>query len=441
MKTLEEIKKYKEFIFDRYTVDYVDNKMVINYYYEIPGLSTFNHKIEIPYTSRVFDKEFASYLAFNIGVMEIVSYYKCAIPKTITIKCGYLDENQKEFFKKIYYYGLGEFFYRNNIEVSYDDFVTINSTGDKKEYKPTYNGVGNMIAIGGGKDSCVTLELLKDEKNNSCFIINPKEVQLKCAEVAGYTDTDIISIKRVIDKNLIKLNEEGYLNGHTPFSAMVAFVSFLAAYLNNRKYIVLSNESSANESNVDGTKINHQYSKTYEFENDFNNYAKKYFNVDIKYFSFLRPLTEYQIGMLFSKFEKYHTIFKSCNVGSKDSKWNWCGKCAKCLFVYTLLSPYLYKDKLINIFGKDLFEDEELLQIFTELIGKGENKPFDCVGTYEEVNYAVSKTIKNIKGDLPYLLKYYKDNFKLTDDLNIEKRYNNENNLDSHFNEILRRYI
>ena len=217
----------------------------------------------------------------------------------------------------------------------------------------------------------------------------------------------------------------------------MAFLTYLISYLNNKRYIVLSNESSANESNVRGLKVNHQYSKSYEFENDFNNYTDKYFNIDIKYFSFLRPLYEIQIAKLFSKYDKYHKVFKSCNVGSKNSEWNWCLNCPKCLFVYIILSPFLYKEKLINIFGEDLYNNEDLLQTFIDLTGNSENKPFECVGTYDEVNYALSLTIKNIEGELPYLLKYYNDNYNLVD-IDLLNNYNEENNLDLIFDRILR---
>ena len=103
--------------------------------------------------------------------------------------------------------------------------------------------------------------------------------------------------------------------------------------------------------------------------------------------------------MAFSKFEKYHSIFKSCNVGSKGETWKWCCNCPKCLFVYTILSPFLYKEKLVNIFGEDLFAREDLLDTFIELTGNGETKPFECVGTYEEVCFAISKTISNIENN------------------------------------------
>ena len=112
---------------------------------------------------------------------------------------------------------------------------------------------------------------MKDSFNdNCCFIINPKGANIECARVAGYSDK-IFVVKRVIDRKIIDLNNEGFLNGHTPFSAIVAFTSYLCAYLSGKKYIVLSNEDSANESTVIGTSVNHQYSKTYEFENDFYN--------------------------------------------------------------------------------------------------------------------------------------------------------------------------
>ena len=73
-----------------------------------------------------------------------------------------------------------------------------------------------------------------------------------------------------------------------------------------------------------------------------------------------------------------------------------------------------------------MYEKEDLLKTFLELTGNGETKPFDCVGTFEEVNFAISKTIENIEKEnkrLPYLLKYYKENYKLVDTSNdITKR-------------------
>lgn len=296
----------------------------------------------------------------------------------------------------------------------------------------------------GGKDSNVTLELLKGKfKNIIPFLINGKENSYECVKIAGYDKKDIIEVNRILDKKIIELNNKGYLNGHTPFSAMVAFLTYTISFALDIKYIALSNENSANESNIQGENINHQYSKSLEFENDFRQYCMKYLKAgDVQYFSFLRPISELQIAYLFSKFQKYHKVFKSCNVGSKQKPWVWCCNCPKCLFVYTILSPFIEQEKMIEIFGEDLLDKESLRDTFIELCGFGEIKPFECVGTYSEVRYSASFVIDKILKEnkkLPYLLEYYYNNFELEDlSENILKAYNSENNLPEKFEKILK---
>lgn len=444
--------KYKEFYFNNYEIEESEEEIIIKYEFEIPGLTKFKPQTKILKKSlklKDTQSKQAQNMAFHIGLIELISYWKSTCSPKIVIKCGYLNEDQKQWWKKIYFYGLGELFYTNNIKTNIDEFVIIECENEenKIEYeKMEDSSEGYIVPIGGGKDSVVTLETLKiNKKNDYCLIINPKPVTLKCAEIAGLEDNNIIEIYRTIDKNLIKLNEEGFINGHTPFSAMLAFTSYFVAYLLSKKYVALSNENSANESNVVGEKINHQYSKSFEFECDFENYANKYLKAPVKYFSFLRPLNELQIAKIFSRHEKYHKTFKSCNVGSKEKEWKWCCNCAKCLFAYIILSPYLYKEKLVGIFGENMFENTELLKTFIELTGNGETKPFDCVGTYEEVNFAISKTIGNIEKEnkeIPYLLRYYKDNYELVNTENdITKEYNEENNLNEEQNEMLRKEV
>lgn len=441
---------YKEFHYNTYSINQDENTIYIQYEFEILGLTKFTPKLRIPKKDIKFkniESKYVQNMVFHIGLIELISYWKSTCSPKVVIKCGYLNEEQINWWKKVYFYGLGELFYTNNIKTDIDSFMNIECL--QKQNKIEYEKIeddsqGYIVPIGGGKDSVVTLETLQvDKQKDYCLIINPKPVTLKCAKIAGMTN--IIEVYREIDSKLIELNSKGYINGHTPFSAMLAYVSYLVAFLLSKKYVALSNENSANESNVIGEKINHQYSKSFEFECDFEKYANKYLKAPIKYFSFLRPLNELQIAKIFAKHEKYHNIFKSCNVGSKGEKWEWCLNCAKCLFAYIILSPFLYKEKLVKIFKEDMFENKELLNIFVELTGNGKTKPFDCVGTFEEVNFAISKTIENIekkKENMPYLLKYYKDNYKLVDTSNdITKRYNNENNLNKEQNEMIRREV
>jgi hypothetical protein len=215
------------------------------------------------------------------------------------------------------------------------------------------------------------------------LIVNPRGATLNCVKTAGYGENDFIVINRTLDPTMLQLNAEGYLNGHTPFSALLAFISVLVAFGSRSKYIALSNENSANESTVPGTNINHQYSKSIEFERDFRNYVAENLNNKVQYFSFLRPLSELQIASLFAQCEAYHPVFRSCNVGSKTDSW--CGHCPKCLFTWIILSPFLSREKLTAIFGMDLMADASLQPIMEELNGTAVVKPFECVGTVEEV--------------------------------------------------------
>lgn len=437
--------KYPKFIYNDYKIREEEDKLVIEYDFEIENLTKFNPRIEILKKNFKFNKinsNEVKNIVFNLGMVEAISYFKSTCSPQFFIKCGKLDDFQENWFKKLYYLGLGEFRFINNIKVEQNKLVEFTSIGEDIDVKPNENKfTGCVIPVGGGKDSNVTMNLLKKYKNDSLvFMIGGKKVSKDCAKVAGYAEEQIIEVKRIIDKNLLELNKKGFFNGHTPFSAIVAFISYLCSYMLEKKYIALSNEDSANETNVDGENINHQYSKTIEFENDFREYAKKYLKADIEYFSMLRPISELQIAMLFSRIEDFHPIFKSCNVGSKSEPWMWCCDCPKCLFVYTILSPFLYKEKLINIFGEDLFEKEKLLKTFVELCGYGETKPFECVGTYSEIRFAISKTIENLEKQdkkLPYLLEYYRNNFELSKE-NLLEFYNENNNLPEEFAEILK---
>lgn len=444
--------EYKEFHFNSYSVCDDDKAIYVQFEFEILGLTKFNPSLRILKKKLPFKdikSDYVKNMVFHMGLIELISYWKSTCSPRVVIKCGYLNEEQIKWWKKLYFYGLGELLYTNNIKTNIEDFMTIECLGEENEIKYDIieeNSSGYIVPIGGGKDSCVTLETLNIDTNNDyCLIINPKKVTLECARIAGFENDNIIEVFRVIDKNLLDLNSKGFINGHTPFSTMLAYTSYFIAYLLSKKYVALSNENSANESNVVGEKINHQYSKSFEFECDFEEYSEKYLKAPVKYFSFLRPLNELQIAKIFSRKEKYHAIFKSCNVGSKEKEWKWCTNCAKCLFAYIILSPFLYKEKLVNIFGVDMFEKENLLQIFLELTGNGETKPFECVGTYEEVNFAISKTIQNIESrdeKLPYLLGYYKNNYELSDTtIDITKRYNEENNLNNEQNDLLRKEV
>ncbi len=393
-------KEFSTFTFERQTVKLEDGTLRLSFDFNLDDRYHFHPTLEIP--SRPFfrwnsiSEEQLHSLAFQIGMTELVSYWKIACPKRVVVKPFALSNNQISFWKKLYYNGLGEFLYLNSIVVTETELMEIESEGDK-----TFEKVGiqleekTLVPVGGGKDSVVTLECLRDKMSVIPLIVNPRGATLNCVKTAGYNDDQFIVVNRTLDPTMLQLNAEGYLNGHTPFSALLAFIGILVAFGSRSKYIALSNENSANESTVPGTKINHQYSKSIEFESDFRNYVAENLNNDVQYFSFLRPLSELQIAKLFSKCEAYHPVFRSCNAGSKTDSW--CGHCPKCLFTWIILSPFLSKEKLISIFGKDLMADDSLRPVYEELNGTAAVKPFECVGTVEEVRACMEAVKGNRK--------------------------------------------
>ncbi len=332
-------------------------------------------------------------LIFQIGLAETINYWKLACPPRLRIACGYLRQEEVAFWQKLYYNGLGEFIYVNGIHrmtplVTPENWLEIVSTGQALSPVSGWDLHGTLIPVGGGKDSVVSLELLRPEAaDNLPFVMSAPQAAYDCMAVAGYHR--YLQAERRLDPQLLRLNAAGYLNGHVPFSAILAFIAALGAALTHKRYIALSNEKSANEPSVPGTMFNHQYSKTVEFERDFTAYFKDIMP-ELKYFSLLRPLYEIEIGKAFAEYPAYHFVFRSCNRGKKTNAW--CGHCPKCLFVYIILSPYIEREKLKQIFGQDLLADEQLRPVLRELLGLAETKPFECVGTIWEVRYALAET-------------------------------------------------
>ncbi len=453
-------KQYPVFIYKDYHISVKDGEYVeLTYDFEVPGLCEFHPSNRIRTSNLEIindpESETARHLAFSLGMVELVSYWKPMCSPNVEVLCGALSEAEAEWWKKLYFGGLGEFFFKNGIRTTPSDFMTIKSAGasddadgscgdsdcsgsdsscddsfgevpklskvalasgqgDACPPKPFKNAHIKIIPVGGGKDSCVTMELTRGFADKVyCFTVNDQPAREESAACAGYTDARMIRTYRTLDKNMLELNARGFLNGHTPFSAIVAFLSAYCGYLLGAEQIILSNESSANEGNLSEKtefEVNHQYSKSYEFEKDFSSYLERSVGVPIKYFSLLRSFNELQIAKQFSAYKKYHSVFRSCNAGSKKNIW--CDNCAKCLFVYIILSPFLTEDEMTGIFGENLLARSDLREIFDGLVGFSEVKPFECVGTHVEINAALKGTAERYIAEgrrLPVLLEYYYD--------------------------------
>lgn len=403
-------KKYPKFIYEKYSYKISGGNIEIFFDFSInPGIK-FRPKIIIENINRkrlskVGDRVLDNFV-FHLGLMEIPSYWKTTCSPEIEISAGDLNQEQIKWWKDLILKGMGQFFYENKIDWRKPDFLKITAEGNMSKILPGTLKNRYLVPVGGGRDAIVTLELLrKKNKKLSAFLVNPTKATKEVLKVARIKDP--IVIKRVIDPTLLELNKKGYLNGHTPFTALLSFLAVTCGVLFDYKNIAFSLEKSANEGNVKylGRMINHQWAKSSEFEKKFKNYYRKYLVKDINYFSPLRPYTELEISKMFLKYPQYFSVFSSCNVGQKTGK-KWCGNCPKCLFVYATFYPFLEKKELLKIFGRDVFQNKKLLPAMKGLLGQGRPKPFECVGTKKESKLAFSLSLKKAEksGKIPYLL-------------------------------------
>ena len=392
--------KHPEFIYDSFSVDREKDQLKIQFRFRMAPDILFFPRVNIPWPENATEDDLSVFV-FNLGLVELFSYWKSACSPLIRIRAGYLSPDQIGWWKTFLLQGMGEFFYSNGIDFRAKDFVQFKVESDTA-YKPVRKELNDkvLVLVGGGKDSAVTLELLKRHFSITGLFLNPSQAAQKTLKLSGVDS--FLRVKRVIDPTLLNLNKRGYLNGHTPFSGYLAFLATLVSFGYGCKQVVVSNERSANEVTTTflGKSINHQYSKSGEFERKFREYVGQYLS-NSSYFSLLRPLYELQIGKLFSQFSQYHQVFRSCNVGQKDNRW--CGRCSKCLFVYLTLSAFLSKKAVETIFGTNMLDSGELFSLLLQMVGKDKNKPFECVGTIEETKIALYLTIE----------KYLQENLSL----------------------------
>lgn len=404
-------KIFPEFSYENYSYSLINNGLSVQFEFRLSDDIIFKPQSVFIFPESLIIKKnntLIDNLVFHLGLIELISYWKATCSPLITIKAGKLNSQQIQWWKKLYYNGLGEFLYLNSIETSSHELIEIQTHGKVHSISSSDYIDNYIVPVGGGKDSAVTIELLK--RNGQIvnpLIMNPREATIETVTTAGLPMEDVIVINRSIDPLLLELNARGYLNGHTPFSAMLAFYCLLASAVTGIKNIALSNEASANEATVPGTDINHQYSKSFEFERDFRNYYTQFIDSEINYFSFLRPLNELQIMSVFARIPQYHPVFKSCNVGSKTNIW--CGSCAKCLFTHIMLAAFKGVAYADDIIGQPMLDDIRNQEIFKELSGISEIKPFECVGTINDVQEAINLIIRNSE-QKPLLIELYEGN-------------------------------
>ncbi|GAC80037.1 hypothetical protein SAMN04488550_1663 [Gordonia malaquae] len=334
-----------------------------------------------------FDPRLLRLLALTAGV----SYYKASAPETVSIDFP-ITESEAAYVAAVIRGGLGEFAFENQLPDALTPMLDYRLGGDVEiaaaESAWTLDAEP-LVAVGGGKDSVVSIEALKAAgRTPTLFSVNRYQPIEDCIAVSGLSSVHVL---RKIDRTLIELNGAGAYNGHIPVTAINSVIALIAADVAGLGSVVMSNEQSADIENLSwhGFEINHQWSKSREYENLLRSMLADYGMDPARYFSLLRGLPESDIADLFRGCTAYFDVFVSCNrsfaLDESRRRSRWCGECPKCLFVFVLLAPRIGRDRLCAIFAQNVLDNDQNTELFLELAGLTAHKPFECVGDYSEV--------------------------------------------------------
>lgn len=338
-----------------------------------------------------------------LSLAAALSYLKAFIPATIAVPHG-LTGRERVFLHELIVNGLGEFAVVNDLPATFSPSIEapeLDADLDAHldadvEPTPTMTPQAEpasvLVAVGGGKDSIVSIEALRGAGLEAVlFSVNKYAPIERTAKVANLP---LVTAGRTLDKQLFALNERGAPNGHVPVTAVNSLVAVLTAMALGLDTVVFSNERSSSYGNVvwHGRTVNHQWSKSIDFERLLRRSLP---SAAPSYVSLLRPLSELRIARRFASHSEYHRDFTSCNRAfklSESERTSWCGDCPKCRFVFLCLAPFMPRDDLLGIFdGRDLLADADQWPGFLELLGaEGLVKPFECVGEPDECRVALS---------------------------------------------------
>ncbi len=322
-----------------------------------------------------------------------VSYYKAGVPDSIDVETGALDNATADLMDTLYRHGLAEFAYRNKLDLR----QRIRFPRGKNAMTDTENlGLPKrtLIPIGGGKDSLVAIEAIKAiGADASVAWVGQSPLIAHCATRTGLP---MLNIGRELSPILFDYNRMGAWNGHVPVTAVNSAILIVAAILYGFDSITFANERSASAATLEyeGQEVNHQWSKSFDFERQLQAYVHSYIAADLDYCSLLRPFSELAVTRAFARLgSDYFDAFSSCNrnfriLGPKPAD-RWCGQCPKCHFVFLALAPFVPKPRLLGIFGRNLLDDEDQRGGFDALMEYHDHKPFECVGEAAEARAAM----------------------------------------------------
>jgi hypothetical protein len=332
-----------------------------------------------------------------------VSYYKAGLSTGLVFPGA--DAGLLDFLSELYAEGLAEFAHVNGLDVAgrirFESAPSEDAAPDSAIApgpQPLVLPDRALVAMGGGKDSLVGLQLLR----GAGWELLPVCVggSALIADTVRAAGLPLLRIERRLAPELSEMNRAGAWNGHIPITAINSAILVCAAILYGYGNVVFSNERSADEATLqgnDGRAVNHQYSKSSAFEALLRAEIAARVSPDLAYFSILRPFSELEVVRRFSEMQEFHDVYSSCNrnfhLDGPRIAGRWCRDCPKCRFAALSLAVFLGPDRVAAIQGGDLLDDPGQVEGFRALCGLGRDKPFECVGEAGESRAALAALV------------------------------------------------
>lgn len=290
--------------------------------------------------------------------------------------------------------------YDNDIR-DYDGPVVEGDVATASRVEPvSLGGADRLLALcGGGKDSLASFKLLERADVGFDAMVYSHNIYGKAQPQHDLIDgmlrhTTAGQIHRgwvydtALDSPAARLYPEyGVKNILAAETVSSYWTALPIALAHDYTLVALGVTRSTDEHNLvwpeTGEAINYLWGMSTAAETLLHDYIRAEIATDLSYFHLLRPIYDITVFSLLTHDREAVVDTHSCAQVKP-----WCGKCAKCLYVWLHLVAYLDDEVVHRMFDKNLFDMPGNRLILRKMLGLEGYKPADCVGTVSETQAA-----------------------------------------------------
>ncbi|MGK7942757.1 MAG: hypothetical protein AB4062_21885 [Crocosphaera sp.] len=391
---------------DNFTIH--EHHLDISYYADEFRFSTkiFYHDVSFSRLIENYSQSLINRIVAHIALFEGMKL--CSLfPKYYDISniVEYLEEPVLELFVKIYQGVFGQHWYENNVtDYLQPEIIYSGKLGIHHPVEILGSNKTILTGCGGGKDSIVAMKLLQEVEIPFASMQYSHTVYGK-ADLQHNLINQVLENVSLVEQHKISIFDDfidfpffdlyfpqnsGITAPETPVSVFESLILMLGK---GYHYLSLAHEKSANIGNLFwteiGKEVNHQWGKSLEAEKMLAEFIQNNLLSNFQYFSILQPIYDIRIFEKLSKYPEVLSSIHSCNIQKP-----WCKKCPKCAYVWLGFMAFLDPNIVDNIFRKNLFDDDDLIPTFRQMLGLSTHTPFECIGEINESRLMMKKCLE-----------------------------------------------